>query len=237
MSKYIKWELINEFKSKTLMFGVIIAIYLLAAILTPGDGVFVGLIFLAFGIIIIASSFLTFFYGANRTMDSYKKQTFLLESMIPLSPKKILLAKYILAILFNLLFCIIFVFGVSILLLKADIDILQILSNLILHSSFEQKTAIMKLFLLTISSTISFTSLVSLVFITLKSFFPNGKAQKIISYILCFFIQYLISYLSFKIIGNSSNSNILYSIIMLVFSVVYFFGSAWLIENKLEVYN
>ena len=239
MSKYIKWELINEFKSKTILLGVIASVYLLAAILNPGTGFFTGCIYLGFAIIIGIAFFLTFIYGARRTMDSYKNQTFLLESMIPLSPKKLLLAKYVLAIIFDFVFCLIFIIGISIWLSKADINMLEVISRFLLNTTFEQKTIIAKTFVLIISSTIAFTSLCSLIFITLKSLFPNGKAQKIISYIICFLIQYIISYIIGKVVSQNPSINVLmiYSIVMLALSTAYFFGSAWLIENKLEVYN
>ena len=104
MSKYIKWELINEFKNKAILFGIIAVVYFLVLVVPYSDNVFSSFLYLAFFIIMSLTTILSFTYGANRTMNSYKNQTFLLESMIPLSPKKILLAKYILAIFFDFIF-------------------------------------------------------------------------------------------------------------------------------------
>ena len=102
MFKYIKWELIDEFRRKKLLAAFVAIVYLLVLI-TPGDATLMRYLIIPITIILCGSLFLSFISGAKKTMDSYQNKTFLLESMIPLSPNKILLAKYILAIIFNLL--------------------------------------------------------------------------------------------------------------------------------------
>ena len=40
MSKYIKWELINEFKNKAILFGIIAVVYFLVLVVPYSDNVF-----------------------------------------------------------------------------------------------------------------------------------------------------------------------------------------------------
>lgn len=239
MSKYIKWELINEFKNKAILFGIIAVVYFLVLVVPYSDNVFSSFLYLAFFIIMSLTTILSFTYGANRTMNSYKNQTFLLESMIPLSPKKILLAKYILAIFFDFIFCILFVLGIALIFSKADVNLLGTFFKLFFNSDFDTKATLLRVFILTITSTIALTSLITLISIMLKSFFPNGKAQKVIAFATGMSLQYMLSYATTKIFYNSAGDSmdIIYSIIMIVLSIGYYFASAWFIENKLEVYN
>lgn len=238
MFKYIKWELINEIKSKKVLFGIVALVYLLVLILpNSSDNLLVNSIVLAFIIIFFATLALTFVYGANRTMNSYKNQTFLLESMLPLSPSKILLAKYILAILFDFVFCIIFILGLAVLLSKENINLIETLLQYFLQSDASTKTIIFRIFFLIITTTIAFTSLLTLLYIGIKSFFPNGKGLKIVSYIAGFFVLDIISSTLFRVVNSSANGDLIYSIVMLILAVICYVGSVWFIENKLEVYN
>lgn len=238
MFKYIKWELINEIKSKKVLFGIVALVYLLVLILpNSSDNLLVNSIVLAFIIIFFATLALTFVYGTNRTMNSYKNQTFLLESMLPLSPSKILLAKYILAILFDFVFCIIFILGLAVLLSKENINLIETLLQYFLQSDASTKTIIFRIFFLIITTTIAFTSLLTLLYIGIKSFFPNGKGLKIISYIAGFFALDIISSALFRAVNSSANGDLIYSIVMLILAVICYVGSVWFIENKLEVYN
>lgn len=239
MSKYIKWELINEFKNKAILFGIIAVVYFLVLIVPYSDNVFSSFLYLAFSFVISMACGASFLYGTSRTMSSYKNQTFLLESMIPLSPKKILLAKYILAIFFDFLFCILFVLGIAIVFSKADVNLLGTFFKFFFNSDFDTKTVILRVFVLTITSTIAFTSLVTLIYIAIKSFFPSGKIQRIIATVAGTFLLYMLSYTTVNIFTNSASDNIdwIYSIIMVVLSIGCYFASAWFIENKLEVYN
>lgn len=237
MFKYIKWELINEMKSKALLFGLIAVIYLLVLILPSSDSVIMTCIYMIFTIILLLTLLMAFIYGAKRTMDSYKNQTFLLESMIPLSPSKILLAKYILAIVFDFLFCLIFVLGFAVVFSKANINLLEAIVQYYFNADFDTKTVIARMFLLTISSTIAYTSLTSFIFIGLKSFFQNGKALKIISYVVSYIIFGLISTSLTKSYDSIANYDLIFSLIMIIITIICYGGSVLLIENKLEVYN
>jgi hypothetical protein len=100
MFKYIKWDLIDEFRKKKLIIAFVALIYALVLIV-PEDSTIMRYLILPMTFILIATFLMTFISGAKKTMDSYQNQTFLLESMIPLSPNKILLAKYILPIIFD----------------------------------------------------------------------------------------------------------------------------------------
>lgn len=237
MFKYIKWELINEMKSKAILFGLIAVIYLLVLILPSSDSVIMTCIYMIFTIILLLTLLMAFIYGAKRTMDSYKNQTFLLESMIPLSPSKILLAKYILAIVFDFLFCLIFVLGFAVIFSKANINLLEEIVQYYFKADFDTKTVIARMFLLTISSTIAYTSLTSFIFIGLKSFFQNGKALKIISYVVSYIIFSLISTSLTKSYDLIANYDLIFSLIMIIITIICYGGSVLLIENKLEVYN
>lgn len=240
MFKYIKWELINEFKSKLVMFGVIAIVYLLIFIIPNSSldaNVITSFITLSFSIILFITFALTFIYGAKRTMDSYKNQTFLLESMIPLSPSKLLLAKYILAILFDFIFCLIFILGFAVILAKDNINLFQNLIQYFFNTNVSMRTIILRAFLLTITSTIAFTSFISLLFIGIKSFFPNGKGIKAISYIVGLFLLSTISDILRSSFNTSSNFDLIYSLTMIILTILCYRGSVWFIENKLEVYN
>ncbi len=236
MFKYIKWELINELKSKKLLLGVIAVTYLLVYLLPASDNAIMDFIYLLFSIILIGTGVMAFFYGAKRTMDSYKNQTFLLESMIPLSPSKILLAKYILAIFFNFVFCIIFVLGLSVIVAKADVNLIDLFIQGFLQLDADGKTFILRAFIQMISYTIAYTSIISLIYIGLKSFFPNGKGLRSISYIVALF---LLSLLQNALAENlpAANYDIITSLIMLVITILGYGASVWFIQNKLEVYN
>lgn len=237
MFKYIKWELIDEMKSKRLLLAVIAVVYFLVYLIpNNSDNVIVGFIYLLFSIILLVTSLMAFFYGAKRTIDSFKNQTFLLESMIPLSPSKILLAKYILAIFFDLIFCIIFVLGLSVILAKADVNLIEFFIKGFLQLNYDGKTFILRAFVQMISYTIAFTSIISCIYIGIKSFFPNGKGLRTIAYIAGIFLLSLIQNILADHIPMA-NYDIITSIIMLVITVLGYGASVWFIENKLEVYS
>lgn len=236
MFKYIKWELINELKSKKLVLGVIAITYLLVYLLPTVDNVIMNFIYLLFSIILGGTGIMAFFYGAQRTINTFKNKTFLLESMIPLPSSKILFAKYILAIFFNLVFCIIFILGLSVIFAKANTNLIELFINGFLQLDADGKTFILRAFIQMISYTIAYTSIISLLYIGLKSFFPNGKGLRSISYIVGIFLLSLVqNALSNNII--SANYDIITSLIMLVISLACYGASVWFIENKLEVYS
>lgn len=236
MFKYIKWELINELKSKKLVLGVIAITYLLVYLLPTSDNVIMNFIYLLFSIILIITGIMAFFYGAQRTINTFKNKTFLLESMIPLSSSKILFAKYLLAIFFNFVYCIIFILGLSVIFAKANTNLIELFINGFLQLDADGKTFILRAFIQMISYTIAYTSIISLLYIGLKSFFPNGKGLRGISYIVGIFLLSLVqNALANNII--SANYDIITSIIMLIISLACYGASVWFIENKLEVYS
>ena len=57
MFKYIKWELINEAKSKAIILGIIAAIYLFVGVLPleSSDNILISFIYLAFIVILIGT--------------------------------------------------------------------------------------------------------------------------------------------------------------------------------------
>lgn len=236
MFKYMKWEFLEDIKNKKILFGMVGVIYLLTFLLPDSDTFLTGLIYLAFIFILMGSCFLSFMYGAKRTMDTYTKKTFLLESMIPLSPSKILLAKYILAILFDIIFSIVFWIGLVVILSKANVNLLEDFIEVLTHSSFDAKKAILRFCFLAICTAIAFTSFTSFVFVGLKSFFKKARGLKIISYIISYFVLSITSNIILKSI-TSTSIDIFYSFIMLVITALCFWGSVWFVENKLEIYN
>ena len=236
MFKYIKWELINELKNKKLLLGVIAITYLLVYLLPASDNVIIDFLYLLFSIILFMTGIFAFFYGAKRTMDSFKNQTFLLESMIPLSPSKILLAKYLLAILFNFVFCAIFVLGLSVIFAKSDINLINLFIQGFLQLDADSKTFIFRAFIQMISYTIAYTSIISCLYIGLKSFFPNGKGLRGIAFVVGLFLLSLLQNILVDHLPVAS-FDIMTSIIMLIITIICYFGSVWFIENKLEVYS
>lgn len=240
MFKYIKWELIDEFRRKKLLAAFVAIVYLLVLI-TPGDATLMRYLIIPITIILCGSLFLSFISGAKKVMDSYQNKTFLLESMIPLSPDKILLAKYILAIIFNLIYTIIFVLGLAVVLNKADINLIKEILDELWSLDFDEWLVLIRTFILLLSSSIASTSLITLVFLMLKSFFPNGKGLKIISFILSAVIFNIIttSFLAdfLENISKLEYADLVFSALLLVFAAIGYFCSLYFVKNKLEIYN
>ncbi len=240
MFKYIKWDLIDEFRKKKLIIAFVALIYALVLIV-PEDSTIMRYLILPMTFILIATFLMTFISGAKKTMDSYQNQTFLLESMIPLSPNKILLAKYIIAIIFNVLYCIIFILGLSVVLAKADINFIKELLEAFFSLKIDEWVVVFRVFLLLLSSSIATTSLTTLVFLMLKSVFPNGKGLRIISFIVSGVVMNIVTstFLAelFKLLEDSEIGDIFFSIVLLGLSTIGYFISVWFVKNKLEIYN
>lgn len=240
MFKYLKWELIDDIKNMKIFYFIIAFIYLLVFLL-PSDfqsNIITNFISLAFYLFLLISVFMSFFYGAKKTMDSYKKPTFLLESMIPLSPRKIILLKYLLAIVYNFIYALIFMIGCIILFSKVDINLIESFVKTIFSMDLDVWKSLFKLFLFVISSSMAFTALISLVFVVLKSYWPNGnKGYGIISYFISSFIFNLISSSLIDYLLNYSYYEIIYSVLMLLLVFVCYLFNVWLVENKLEIYS
>ena len=107
MFKYIKWEL-KDFYKKYYKVGIgVLILYALIALIPLNayeTSTIATLIWIPFMIILMVLMFGTFVYGTKKIIDTFRKPTFLLESMISYSPRKILLAKYILAFIINVIF-------------------------------------------------------------------------------------------------------------------------------------
>jgi ABC-type transport system involved in multi-copper enzyme maturation permease subunit len=239
MFNYIKWELKDTFKSRYKWLILAAVIYLLTVIIPLEDkdnNYFQDLILLGFFITISVALFGTFFKGTKTVIDSFDKKTFLLESMIPLPPKKILLAKYILAIILNTIYFIIFYLGILVIVFKSSgfQGIIKSLDNLI--KNFEIITFIegsFNLFLLSIT----FMSLAILCFVIAKVLNPNSKSSKFIGIIIAVISLYTIIFV-LSLIWSSSNCNIYVSdLLYLTISVCSYFFTSYLIEKKLEIYT
>ena len=137
----------------------------------------------------------------------------------------------------NIVFSIIFVLGISVIFAKADINIISTIVEYLMHADFDAKKMLFELFLMMISSTIAFTALTSTIFIGIKSFFPNGQGLKIISYISSVFLLQTITQNITNVASYDNGLVLLYSGVMVLLSVICYFGSVWFIQNKLEVYN
>lgn len=236
MFNYIKWELKNEIKTKILAIAIIAFIFIFVFLFPASDNILNTFCYIAFTFIMIITLIMTYLYGVKKTMDSYSNQTFLLESMIPLSPKKILAAKYLLAIIYDIIFYIIFILGLAIILDKADINFFNEIINFIFDTDFDAKKVFIRICILLLSSTIAFTALINLVFIAIKSLIPKMKITKLIALFIGSFIMFSICEL-YGDITSGQLSDYVFSLVMIILSTICFFATSWFTENKLEIYN
>ena len=240
MFKYIKWELLEELRKKRVIFGSIVVVYLLTLLL-PFESHLIDYLAIPLVIILYGSLMLSYLAGTIKVMKSYEEQTFLLESMIPLSPNKILLAKYLIAIIMNIFYCLIFVIGVAIIGAKADLNVIKFLIELYKQLESIKSGIVLRIFLLLIASTTLSTSFITLVFLALKSTFPNGRGLKAISFIgggtILEFIINEILLNPFKELLRSNTGDIFISLILLGLSALCYFASLYFVKEKLEIYN
>ena len=166
MANYIKWDLKDYFSNKYTLFICVGVVYLLSAIL-PYDSTFFlsGMIHFAFFIILYVSLVFSFIIGTKRVVDTFKKKTFLLESMIPLSVNKILLSKFILGFVINFLYSFRGIIGLSILLFKGiDVNIFELFGELFSNITV---TEFLRFCIMYILSILTFMSVV--VFVSLSA--------------------------------------------------------------------
>lgn len=237
MLNYIKWELKNYLNKKTLWFIIIAAVYFLVAIMPLDDGGFLaGLLVIAFSFILIISLCGSFFIGTRKVTNTFSSKTFLLESMIPQPVNKLLLAKYLLGIIINLMFSIIGIVGLAIIIIKgAGFDAFQeVLERFMDEITL---TEFLRFSFTYILSTITFMSFVVFGFILAKVIKPSGKGSKLIGTIICIIIFYTFFYLIGEYAGSIENIELFLDILYIVLSSVLFFITSWLIQNKLEIYN
>ena len=236
MVNYIKWDLKDYFSKKYIYFICIAAIYLLSAILPYDSSLFLfDLIHFSFFIVLYVSLVFSFIIGTKRVIDTFKNKTFLLESMIPLSVNKILLSKLVIGFIINFLYSFIGIIGLAILLFKGiNINIFELFGEIFSNITVVQFFRFCIMYILLI---LTFMSIVVLGYIIGKVIRPDGKGNRIIGVVIWFFSFYFISYIIGRIGINVNYTDLTLDIIYIVSTLISFFVSSWLIENKLEIYN
>ena len=236
MVNYIKWDLKDYFSNKYVFFICVGAIYFLSAIIPYDSSFFLsGLIHFAFFIILYVSLAFSFIIGTKRVVDTFKKKTFLLESMVPLSVNKILLSKFVIGFIINFLYSFIGIVGLSILLFKGvDVNIFELFGELFSNITVIEFLRFCFMYLLAI---LTFMSVVVLGYVIARVIKPDGKGSKVIGVIIWVVSFYLIGYIVGRITYNTSNVELTLDIIYIISTLVSFFVTSWLIENKLEIYS
>lgn len=237
MLNYIKWELKNYFSNKYKWFIFIGIVFLFVAIIPLDRAGFIsGLFFLAYSIILFVAVLGSFFVGSKKAVDTFNKKTFLLESMIPQPVKKILLSKFLLGIILNLLYSLIAIIGFSIMIVKgAGFETLMKLLEEIIDTV--TLTSFLRFSLTYILSTITFMSLIIFGYVLAKVLRPNGRGNKILGAIIWLILLYTYGWFIEDIGSSVSNIELFMDIAYVVITVVMYFATSWLIENKLEIYN
>ena len=104
MLNYIKWELKSIYRKYTKVLIAMAIIMGLMAIIPLDGEIITGAVTFAFVITMMILMLSTYVLGTKKVLDTFSKPTFLLESMISIPPSKLLLAKYLLAIIINVIF-------------------------------------------------------------------------------------------------------------------------------------
>lgn len=236
MFNYLKWELKDYILGKYKWFITIFVTLLLFVILPyEKDGLITGLLALMVSIITLVSMFSAYFAGAKYTVDTFNKKTFLLESMIPISAKKLLVGKYLLGIIINAIYILILIAIILAFTIKGIgiEDTFEVLKQVVKLADIED---VVNYIILLICTSMAFFSIVILAFVGAKVINPNGKHDKILGFILAVILLYTVAY----VITTTSTINesfIAADITYIVISVIAFYITAHLIENKLEIYN
>lgn len=229
MFNYIKWELKSIYRKYTKVLIAMAIIMGLMGVIPLEENVITEAISFAFVITMMILMLSTYVLGTKKVLDTFRKPTFLLESMISIPPSKLLLAKYILAIIINVICSVLVVVGICVILARLE-SLIEILEFLNIKIDFE---VIEVLITLLISSTF-FTSTVTLCFVWLKSMFPKLKGSLFFGALVWYFT------VSF-FMGILSELNIesiwVFNFIELLIIGLSYFGTVHLIENKLEIYN
>lgn len=244
MFKYIKWELFALGKKNLKWLCAILGLYLLVFILPLSeDSTIENLIYIPFMLVIGLSFAGAFLFGTKKVIDTFRKKTFLLESMISFSPYQILLAKYILAIIINIVCVLIGTLGIIVIMGKfGSVELIaEFFEGLFSEVGFANITK----FIITVGMTsLSFTSLVTLCYVVAKCIIPNGKGSIVLGVIIWWFANYFVNQLFYGIIFENMDINILETQAFLVYNLlwaaliaVYYLITVKLIQNKLEIYN
>lgn len=238
MFKYIKWELKDYFKKGYKLLALVALIYILLLIIPitkdNSNSFLPGLIVLAYSITLMVSIFGAYFLGTVKVINTFTKKTFLLESMIPFSAKRILLAKYILGIIINTMYILILLLGIIVFFVKglgADLTF-ELLKDFV--SSIDL-VSFLKLVVSLVLTSVAFMSLVVLSYIIVKSLFPNSN-NVVVGIIIAIFAIYVIGYVVGVITTDIDNIYV-YWLIYAVTSCIAYFSTTLLIERKLEIYN
>ena len=232
MFKYIKWELKSLLKGYTKALMVIIGILALMLII-PLDfnAALTKTVLYAYLIMVFILLLGAFIFGPKKVVDTFRKPTFMLESMISFSPYKIVLAKYLLAFILNII-CI-FLSFVSILIIiwraSSFPNMIEVVLEILSISNIPELLDIT--FDLLILS-IFFTSTVTCCFVAIKSWFPKMKG----SLILCVVVWYIFMMILTSIVSDLKLSNLLLKLGAIALSALFYYLTVQLIENKLEVY-
>ena len=230
MFKYLKWELKSIYR-KYIKILIVIAVImgLMAVIPFNTDDTLTGAITIAFTITMIVLMLSTYILGTKKVLDTFSKPTFLLESMISIPPSKLLLAKYLLAIIINVICSILLITGMCIIIARATslIEMLKIFNIKLDFEIFET------LITLLLSSTF-FTSTVTLCFVWLKSTFPKLKGSMFFGALVWYFAM---SFFGGILSGLNIESIWVFNFIELLIIALSYLGTVHLIENKLEIYN
>lgn len=230
MFKYIKWELKYLMKQYSKILIVIAAIIGLVAIIPlNSDSYVLDLVWFAFMITVFVLLISTFAFGTKKVIDTFRKPTFMLESMISLPPYKILLAKYILAIILNVICATLLALTIAAVVYRAG-GFEEVLQMFNLKIDLDFLEAIITLLI----SSILFTSTVTLCYVLAKSLFPKGKGAVILGVIIW--------YIGMGILGAvfdsfEFESTALFNLIEIIIIALCYLGTVKLIENKLEIYN
>ncbi len=231
MFNYLKWELKDYLNGQTKWFIAIAIIFALVLI----SGLDVLLISLAFLIIMLLSLFETYFAGTKHAVDTFSKKTFLLESMIPVSGKKILLAKYILGIIINTIYGFIVFLGIIVISIKG-IGIENTLEGLKEIINYQNPVELLQTLLTIICSSTLFLSIVVLCFVGAKALNPGNKYDKIVGFVFAYIALYFTSTFLNNAFGKDVNI-MLVNLVFLCITSVAFFITSYLVENKLEIYS
>ncbi|MCL2354852.1 MAG: hypothetical protein FWC68_03070 [Oscillospiraceae bacterium] len=245
MFKYIKWELKDFYKRHYKIGLAILILFALIAVVPfntyEESGLFALLMF-PFVITLMFLFFATFVYGTKRVIDTFKRPTFLLESMIAYSASKILLAKYILAFIINMI-CVLLVFaGFLVILFRVTdyVDILPALSDMLREMNFG---ALIQFVIQLLVTSLEFTSIVVMVYIFTKCYFKSKKGSVIIGVVGWWVFNYFTTRFLWPGLNvnmfemySDSGTFFLYNFITLGFVAMFYWASVKMIENKLEVY-
>ena len=230
MFKYIKWELKSlskRYNKIMIIFAVLIG--LMAIIPLESDNFITELVSFAFILMLFVLAFSTFVFGTKKVVDTFRKPTFMLESMIAFPPYKILLAKYILAIILNAICAIFFVLSLSVIVYRAA-GLPEVLEFLNIDINFNTVEALITML---ITSTL-FTASVTLCYVLAKSLFPKGKGAIVLG-VIVWYIGIAILNEILELIGIESIW--FFNLIELAIIALCYLGTVKLIENKLEIYN